>query len=123
MYSNQSRDARRRRLLELLSDLARNSLHHHHNVEEETLFPDIEQLAGKSGIMEANVEQPIALEAGVESFKSYVFERKPENYDDHRLKDIIDSFGKIAEQHLHEVPTLLSLHHLTAKKTFTDPHP
>jgi hemerythrin-like domain-containing protein len=93
------------------------ALHHHHDVEEETFFPDIEKLAGKPGMMEANVEQHKEFEEGLENFRFYVCETSPENYDGQRLKDIIDSFGKILEKHLHdEIPTLLSLHHLDAKK-------
>ncbi len=93
------------------------TLLHHHEVEEETLFPDIEELAGKPGMMEANVQQHREFEDGLESFRFYVFDTGPKNYNGQKLKDIIDSSGKIVEQHLHdEIPTLLSLHHLDAKK-------
>jgi hemerythrin-like domain-containing protein len=92
-------------------------LEHHHHVEEETFFPDIEALAGKPGIMEANVEQHKDFGAGLADFKTYAFETSRDTYDGQKLKDIIDSFGKIVERHLHdEIPTLLSLHYLDAKK-------
>jgi hypothetical protein len=86
-------------------------LHEHHTVEEETAFPLIEQLTGKPGIMEANVEQHKMFDAGLTAFKDYVFNTKPEDYNGEELRRILDSFGHILQEHLHdEIPTLLGLH-------------
>ncbi|KAK7179915.1 hemerythrin hhe cation binding domain-containing protein [Paraphaeosphaeria sporulosa] len=42
--------------------------HHHHDTEEQQFFPEIEQIAGIVGLMEANVEQHRAFTPGFEAF-------------------------------------------------------
>lgn len=86
-------------------------LHKHHSVEEETMFPLIEQLAGKPGIMDGNIEQHHAFESGLLVYKAYVFDTKPEDFSPQELRRILDSFCYILSEHLHEeIPTLLDLH-------------
>jgi hypothetical protein len=86
------------------------AIHHHHSVEEEYFFPWIEEYSGEKGIMEVNIEQHKAFEAGVEKFKEYVFSVTPETYNVEQLKGIIDEFGPALAVHLSdEIQTLLSL--------------
>ena len=61
-------------------------------MEEEYFFPMIEEYTGVKGIMETNVNQHAAFAAGVERFRIYVFQTRPETYDGKRLKDIVDGF-------------------------------
>lgn len=86
------------------------TVHHHHKTEEESLFPVIEEYSGEKGIMEVNVSQHAAFEAGVERFRVYVFETTPETYDGKTLREIIDSFGPVLTTHLtEEIDSLLAL--------------
>lgn len=85
-------------------------LHEHHTVEEDVFFRDLEGLTDIKGLMEGNTNQHKDFEAGMERYKEYVFNTKREDYDGKALKDILDSFGKVLEQHWHdEIPTLLEL--------------
>lgn len=85
-------------------------MHHHHSMEEELFFPAIEVYTGEKGIMEINVNQHAAFEAGVERFRVYVFETTPETYDGKKLKEIIDGFGPVLTKHLtEEIGSLLAL--------------
>ena len=79
-------------------------------MEEEYFFPLIEEYTGEKGIMETNVNQHAAFQAGVERFRSYVFETTPEVYDGGTLKEIVDSFGPVLTTHLtEEISSLLAL--------------
>ena len=92
-------------------------LDHHHKVEEDFLFPDIEELIGKPGAMEANVEQHHAFEKGLECFEEYLTETTSANFDGQKFRDILDSFVFVLAEHLHdEIPTLMSLHYLDSAK-------
>lgn len=64
-------------------------LEEHHTVEEEVFFPDIEKAAGIKGLMDANVEQHHAFEAGLTAFKEYVFGTSKDEYDGEKLREII----------------------------------
>jgi len=88
-------------------------LDHHHKVEEEHMFPQIEEMLGEPGAMEKNVEQHQAFEEGLGLFEKYVKGTKSEEYNGRTFRHIIDSFGSVLVQHLHdEIPSLLSLHTL-----------
>ncbi|KDN69025.1 putative hemerythrin HHE cation binding domain-containing protein [Colletotrichum sublineola] len=84
----------------------------HHRTEEEMVFPQIEQLAGVPGLMQANVAQHEAFHKGLHAYKHYLesVQKGEEAYSGGRLKDIIDSFMPILRQHLSdEIDTLLKL--------------
>lgn len=86
------------------------TVHHHHSMEEEYFFPAIEEYTGEKGIMEININQHAAFEAGVERFRIYVFQTTPDTFDGARLKEIVNSFGSILAQHLaEEIESLLGL--------------
>lgn len=86
------------------------ALHHHHSMEEELFFPVIEEYTGEKGIMEINVSQHAAFEAGLEQFRRYVFDITPETYDGKKLKEVIDGFGLVLSKHLkEEISSLLAL--------------
>lgn len=93
------------------------TVHHHHSMEEEYLFPLIEEYTGEKGIMETNVKQHAAFEAGVERFRTYVFETKPEGYDGGMVKEIVDGFGPVLTTHLtEEIGSLLALDRFGGEK-------
>jgi hemerythrin-like domain-containing protein len=86
------------------------TVHHHHSTEEELFFPVIEEYTGEKGLMEVNVNQHAAFEAGVERFKVYVFKVTPETYDGKIVKEIIKDFGPVLHKHLtEEIDSLLAL--------------
>ena len=83
-------------------------LHHHH--EETALFPEIERLAKKPGLMEQNVEQHHAFHPGLHRFKDFSKQTLPEKYDAVVLRGIMDEFAEILSKHLaEEIDTLLGL--------------
>ena len=85
-------------------------LHEHHANEEGFLFQEIEKLAGVPGLMDHNVEQHRAFQAGVERFRDYVYNTTKEDYDGQKLQDLIDGFGSVVTKHLHdEIPSLLDM--------------
>ncbi|RDW91778.1 hypothetical protein BP5796_01172 [Coleophoma crateriformis] len=87
-------------------------LESHHTGEEEAFFPGVEEMAGKPGIMQANVDQHHAFLPGFEKFHKYIESclAETEKYDGNRIVALIDDFGPILTQHLHdEIETLLGL--------------
>jgi hemerythrin-like domain-containing protein len=85
-------------------------LHHHHTNEEVVMFPGIENALGQEGVMATNLEQHHAFEASVEEFSQYISSRTVETYDAQILKQLIDKFGRLLVQHLHdEINSLLSV--------------
>ncbi|KAK0102007.1 hypothetical protein ONS96_005975 [Cadophora gregata f. sp. sojae] len=86
------------------------ALHHHHWGEEQFFFPAIEKYTKVSGIMEANVRDHQAFDAGLEKFREYVETVKPEEYDAVKFKELLDGFATVLESHLRaEIGTLLGL--------------
>ncbi|KAL2878827.1 hypothetical protein SGCOL_005794 [Colletotrichum sp. CLE4] len=84
----------------------------HHETEETEVFPEIEQLAGVPGLMQANVAQHEAFHDGLHAYMGYLdkIQKGEEAYSGEKLKDIIDSFMPILRQHLSdEIDTLLKL--------------
>lgn len=83
----------------------------HHDMEEEHLFPALEDLTGKPGSMANNVREHKDFEASLLQYRDYVFETDPESYDGARLKSLIDAFGPLVEKHLHnEIVPMYDLH-------------
>ena len=95
-------------------------LDHHHHVEEEFMFQQIEDLlvaVGRPrGSMQDNISQHQAFEAGLAMFGAYVFKTQPVEFQPHTMLNIIESFASTLVEHLHdEIPTLLALHVLDSK--------
>ena len=90
---------------------------HHHDTEETTLFPAIEEFTKTPGFMEGNKEQHLAFTPGLDRFLKYAQATNPEAYDWHTLKDIIDSFTPSLMKHLvDEIDTLLGLERYDSKE-------
>jgi hemerythrin-like domain-containing protein len=93
------------------------AIHHHHKVEEKYFFPAIEEYTGSKGLMEVNVHQHEAFEAGLDKFTEYVGAAAPEEFDGKKLIEIIDSFGEVLMGHLNdEINTLLGLEEYGGEK-------
>ena len=95
-------------------------LDQHGRVEEDLIFPQIEDLLFAAGVprgsMARNIAQHKAFEAGLAVFQAYVFKTKPAEFDPHTLLHIVESFAPILVEHLHdEIPTLLGLHVLKSE--------
>jgi hypothetical protein len=85
-------------------------VHHHHDAEEEVLFPGIEAIANVPGIMEGNIEQHRAFTPGFDSFQEYSRTCLPKDYDGEKIRSLIQGFAEPLTRHLHdEIATLRSL--------------
>jgi hemerythrin-like domain-containing protein len=86
------------------------AIHTHHDHEEEFFFPMVAEYTGEKDIMEANIIQHRAFEAGLKKFEEYIYHASPETYDGKEVKKAVDGFGKVLEVHLRdEIQTLLGL--------------
>jgi tRNA isopentenyl-2-thiomethyl-A-37 hydroxylase MiaE len=86
------------------------SMHHHHDAEESSFFPEIAHFTGVEGIMERNIEQHRSFTPGFETFHEYSQTCMPEDYDGVKLKNLVEAFAEPLVQHLHdEIDTLRSL--------------
>jgi len=85
-------------------------LEHHHDGEEEKLFPVVEEYTGEQGIMEYMISGHEAFHEGHHKYKEYVYNTSVADYDGKKLKAIIDDFAPVLIEHLRdEIPHLLSL--------------
>ena len=85
-------------------------MHHHHDVEEENFFPNIEKISGIPGLMETNKEQHRAFTPGFEHFQEYCRTCEPKDYDGARLRSLLEGFAEPLTRHLHdEIDTLKAL--------------
>jgi hypothetical protein len=92
-------------------------VHHHHDFEERYLFPSIEAYSGEKGIMDGNVAQHHAFEAGLKEFGDYVYGVKAEEWDKKKYRGVVDSFMPALIKHLtEEISTLLALDKYGAEK-------
>jgi hemerythrin-like domain-containing protein len=86
------------------------SMHHHHDAEEENFFPNIESITCVAGLMQRNVEQHRAFTPGFEQFQEYCQTCDPKAYDGAKLRALVEAFAEPLTQHLHdEVETLRAL--------------
>lgn len=86
------------------------SMHHHHDAEENEFFPSIELISGVQGIMEQNIEQHRAFTPGFDLFHEYSRTCVPEDYDGRKIRSLIEDFAEPLTQHLHdEIKTLRAL--------------
>jgi hypothetical protein len=90
----------------------------HHDVEEEFLFPELEQLAAKNqGLMKGNIEEHAGFHDSFEAFRKYVFETKANDYDGETLRVLVTTCGHLIEKHLHnEISSLIELYGCDEKK-------
>lgn len=87
-------------------------LHHHHQIEETILFPDIERISGETGIMGGNVEQHHAFIPALDAFGQYAQGclSKEKTFDAKHFIGLMDSFAPTLSTHLRdEIETLLGL--------------
>ena len=86
------------------------SMHHHHDAEENEFFPNIELITNSKGLMERNVEQHRAFTPGFDAFHEYSRTCRAEDYDGQKLRSLIEAFAEPLTQHLHEeIDTLRAL--------------
>ena len=86
------------------------SMHHHHDAEEDNFFPSIAQISEVPGIMERNIEQHRAFTPGFELFQQYAQTCPPKDYDGSKVRSLIDGFADPLTRHLHdEVESLRAL--------------
>lgn len=87
-------------------------LQEHHDVEEEKVFPRINEVTGVPGLMDANVDEHKAFHDGFEVYIEYLdkVRAEKEEFDGERLVSIIDSFAPVLRDHLeNEIDSLLAL--------------
>jgi hypothetical protein len=85
-------------------------IHAHHQMEELNLFPQISEYTGEPLIMEKNIEQHRAFDAGLTVFKEHIYRLTPKNYDGVKLKRLIEGFATVLVIHLKdEIQALLAL--------------
>jgi hypothetical protein len=85
-------------------------LMNHHEIEEDRIFPGFEEVVGKPGLLNANVEQHHIFSGSLKDLLAYATSTSPKDYSGERLRAIIDSFSEPLCTHLHEeIDTLLSL--------------
>lgn len=93
------------------------SMHHHHDMEEENFFPAIEKLTGVEGLMASNVEQHRAFTPGFEVFHTYVQTCEPKDYDGVKLRSLVEGFAEPLTTHLSdEINTLRELHEYDSER-------
>lgn len=87
-----------------------NFVDRHHETEEESIFPDLENFTGDKGLMQHSVEQHHAFHSGLQTLKNYASSTAPEDYSSDVRKSIIEGFGPTLQEHLvDEIDTLLTL--------------
>ena len=86
-------------------------LDHHHKVEDDFLFPEIESMLNRPGAMEKNTRGHASFAEGLAIFQKYVFQTSPSEFNGVTLQHIIESFAPNLIQYLHdEIPMLMNLH-------------
>jgi len=90
---------------------------HHHDTEESTLFPAIEEFTKQPGLMEGNREQHLAFHSGMEAFFKYAQTTRPEAYSWTTMKGLIGGFAPALMKHLvDEIDSLLNLQGYDSKE-------
>jgi hemerythrin-like domain-containing protein len=93
------------------------SMHHHHDMEEQGFFPSIERLSGVKGLMAQNYEQHKAFTPGFEEFDKYVRATRPSEFDGMRVRQLVEVFAEPLVKHLHdEIDTLRALNKYDGKE-------
>lgn len=93
------------------------SMHHHHDMEEQEFFPSIERLSGVQGLMARNYEQHKAFTPGFEEFHAYARDTSPKDYDGQKVQTLVEGFAEPLTQHLHdEIESLRALSEYDSKE-------
>jgi len=88
-----------------------HSLHHHHSVEEELIFPELEKVAGKPGIAQYLEDQHHAFTPQCAELEKVVKTMSPSDYRWATIHDAIHAFAPQLTEHLNdEIRWLASLH-------------
>lgn len=86
------------------------SMHHHHDAEENDFFPEIERITRVPGIMQHNIEQHRAFTPGFDVFYEHAQTCLPKDYDGQKIGRLVDAFAEPLIRHLHdEIETLRAL--------------
>jgi hemerythrin-like domain-containing protein len=98
------------------------SVHHHHNLEETLLFPQMEEALNKPGLMTPNIEQHIAFHDAFDTWGKMCYSITPEQYDGREWRRMINEFSPAMMQHLHEeIETLEELIQYDPEMTILEP--
>jgi Hemerythrin HHE cation binding domain len=85
-------------------------LHHHHDVEEDFFFPELEKLIKQEGLMSQCTEEHRAFDQGLESLLQYAQNTNHVDYSPEKLESLIKALGVPLVKHLAaEIPSLVSL--------------
>lgn len=91
-------------------------LNHHHQLEDNYLFPEIERLQCRPGCMEESQRGHESFAEGLAIFGEYLSAATPSKFCGLTFRRIIESFAPNLIQHLHdEIPTLVKLHVLDSR--------
>jgi hemerythrin-like domain-containing protein len=91
-------------------------VHHHHQIEEDLVFPRLEAYTGKAGCMSANIEQHHLFEPGLKQLTEYATKTPVGDFDSVKLRALIDGFATALQTHLEaEISTLLDLQSYESK--------
>ena len=86
------------------------TLEHHHRVEEDFFFPELERRLGKPGLMSQNVEQHRAFHEKLDVWGKKCYGMKTGEYNGVEWRRMVDDFATPLLKHLHdEVLTLEAL--------------
>ena len=74
------------------------------------MFPGFEEVMGKPGFLQTNIEQHHAFEPGLRKLTAFAQDTMVEDYRFETLQDIINDFVSALQEHLHsEIPTLIAM--------------
>ena len=86
------------------------ALEHHHNIEETTLFPAIDEITKQKSTCARERAQHKTIHNGLEQLEKYLTETAPEKYRWDNLKAVFDTFAPTLHAHLNdEIQVILSL--------------
>ena len=86
------------------------TLEHHHRVEEEFFFPELEKRLDQPGLMDRNVEQHRAFHEKLDLWGKKCYELKAKDYNGVMWRNMIDDFAVPLLKHLHdEIDTMEDL--------------
>lgn len=88
-------------------------VHHHHEVEESFLFPELEKVSGRPGLMDDPKHQHEMFHDGMVRLEAYTEATSSDEYrweGQGGVKEIVDSFSKALTDHLYaEIDVCLAL--------------
>lgn len=87
-------------------------IENHHNIEETVFFPVLEEMTGDKNVMKVNHDQHEEFQEDLAAYLGYIkkCQAGEVQYDGKELLRLIDGFGPVLWQHLHdEIPTFTDL--------------